>query len=141
MREEERSPEARARAESALVRLLHEIGDEAPFLVVLGGLVPAVLAADTAGVIPEHLGTTDIDILLVSHIDPGADLGVVERALEALQFEPDPEQDGWRWQGTSAPPPSGSSFSAISASTGRARAYDRTAAVVSAPPTSAAPDM
>jgi hypothetical protein len=42
--EEERSPEARARAESALVRLLHEIGDEAPFLVVLGGLVPAVLA-------------------------------------------------------------------------------------------------
>ncbi|MFI4992843.1 MAG: hypothetical protein ACHQCH_04400 [Solirubrobacterales bacterium] len=100
MREEERSPAARARAESALVRLLHEIGDEAPFLVVLGGLVPAVLAADTPGVIPEHLGTTDIDILLVSHIDPGADLGVVERALEALQFEPDPEQDGWRWQGT-----------------------------------------
>jgi hypothetical protein len=73
--EEERSPQARARAESALVRLLYEIGDEAPFLVVLGGLVPAVLARDTAGVIPEHLGTTDIDVLLVSHIDPDADLG------------------------------------------------------------------
>ncbi len=100
MTEEERSPEARARAESALVRLLHEIGDEAPFLVVLGGLVPAVLARDTAGVIPEHLGTTDVDVLLVSHIDPDADLGVVERALEALQFKPDPEQDGWRWQGS-----------------------------------------
>jgi hypothetical protein len=98
--EEERSPEARARAESALVRLLHEIGDEAPFLVVLGGLVPAALAADTPDVIPEHLGTTDIDVLLVSDVDPDADLGVVERALEALQFEPDPEQDGWRWQGT-----------------------------------------
>ncbi len=100
MTEEERSPEARARAESALVRLLHEIGDEAPFLVVLGGLVPAVLARDTRGVIPEHLGTTDVDVLLVSHIDPDADLGVVERALEALQFEPDPAQDGWRWQGS-----------------------------------------
>jgi hypothetical protein len=76
------------------------MGDEAPFLVVLGGLVPAVLARDTTGVIPEHLGTTDVDVLLVSQIDPGADLGVVERALEALQFKPDPGQDGWRWQGS-----------------------------------------
>jgi hypothetical protein len=100
MTDEQRSPAARARAETALVRLLHEMGDEAPFLVVLGGLVPAVLARDTTGVIPEHLGTTDVDVLLVSQIDPGADLGVVERALEALQFKPDPGQDGWRWQGS-----------------------------------------
>lgn len=54
MTDEQRSPAARARAETALVRLLHEMGDEAPFLVVLGGLVPAVLARDTTGVIPEH---------------------------------------------------------------------------------------
>ncbi len=100
MTEEQRSPAARARAETALVRLLHEMGDEAPFLVVLGGLVPAVLARDTSGVIPEHLGTTDVDVLLVSHIDPDADLNVVERALDALQFDPDPGQDGWRWQGS-----------------------------------------
>ncbi len=93
MTEEQRSPAARARAETALVRLLHEMGDEAPFLVVLGGLVPAVLARDTSGVIPEHLGTTDVDVLLVSHIDPDADLNVVERALDALQFDPDPGQD------------------------------------------------
>jgi hypothetical protein len=84
MTDVQRSPAARARAETALVRLVHEMGDEAPFLVVLGGLVPAVLARDTTGVIPEHLGTTDVDVLLVSQIDPGADLGVVERALEAL---------------------------------------------------------
>jgi hypothetical protein len=101
MTDEQRSPAARARAETALVRLLHEIGEEeAPFIVVLGGLVPAVLARDTTGVIPEHLGTTDVDVLLVSHIDPGADLGMVERALETLQFKPDPRQDGWRWQGS-----------------------------------------
>jgi hypothetical protein len=98
--EQERSPQARARAQSALVRLLHEMGDEAPFLVVLGGLVPAVLTRDAAGVIPEHLGTTDVDVLLVSHVDPDADLGLVERALEALGFKPDSEQDGWRWQGS-----------------------------------------
>jgi hypothetical protein len=103
--EEERSPAARARAETALVRLLHEMGEEAPFLVVLGGLVPAVLARDATGVIPEHLGTTDVDVLLVSHIDPGADLGVVERALDVLQFGPDPGQDGWRWQGSVASTP------------------------------------
>jgi hypothetical protein len=54
MTDEQRSPAARARAETALVRLLREIGDEAPFRVVLGGLVPAVLARDTTGVIPGH---------------------------------------------------------------------------------------
>jgi hypothetical protein len=34
----ERSPAARERAELALVRLLWELRDEDPFLVVLGGL-------------------------------------------------------------------------------------------------------
>lgn len=38
MTDEQRSPAARARAETALVRLLHEMGEQAPFLVVLGGL-------------------------------------------------------------------------------------------------------
>jgi hypothetical protein len=42
--DEQRSRETRARAETALVRLLHALGDEEVFLVVLGGLVPEVLA-------------------------------------------------------------------------------------------------
>ena len=38
--DERRSRETRARAELALVRLLHALGGEDVFLVVLGGLVP-----------------------------------------------------------------------------------------------------
>lgn len=96
--DEQRSRETRARAEIALVRLLHALGDEDVFLVVLGGLVPEVLAGDEA-LVPEHLGTTDVDVLLITHVDPDADLGSVERALARLDFKPDPSEDGWRWRG------------------------------------------
>jgi hypothetical protein len=96
--DEQRSRETRARAELALVRFLHALGDEDVFLVVLGGLVPEVLASDEA-LVPEHLGTTDVDVLLITHVDPDADLGAVERALEQLDFKPDPGEDGWRWRG------------------------------------------
>ncbi|HVZ37584.1 MAG TPA: hypothetical protein VG963_34420 [Polyangiaceae bacterium] len=95
--DERRSREARAYAELALVWLLHELGEEDVFLVVLGGLVPEVLAGE--GPVPEHLGTTDVDVLLISHIDPEADLGAVERALQQLEFKPDVNEDGWRWRG------------------------------------------
>lgn len=94
----ERSPAARQRAEAALVRLVWELRDDDPFLVVLGGLVPQVLAEEEQGVIPEHLGTTDIDILLITHVDTDADLGAVERALARLEFAPT-DNDGWRWRG------------------------------------------
>jgi hypothetical protein len=96
--DEQRSRETRARAETALVRLLHALGDDDVFLVVLGGLVPAVLASNEA-LVPEHLGTTDVDVLLITHVDLDADLGAVERALEQLDFKPDPSEDGWRWRG------------------------------------------
>lgn len=96
--DELRSRETRARAELALVRLLHALGDEDVFIVVLGGLVPEVLASDEA-LVPKHLGTTDVDVLLISHVDPDADLGSVERALERLDFKPDPNEGGWRWRG------------------------------------------
>lgn len=96
--DEQRSRETRARAELALVRLLHALGDDDVFLVVLGGLVPEVLASDKA-LVPEHLGTTDVDVLLITHVDLDADLGSVERALELLDFKPDPNEDGWRWRG------------------------------------------
>jgi hypothetical protein len=44
--DERRSRETRARAELALVRLVHELGDDDVFLVVLGGLVPELLVRD-----------------------------------------------------------------------------------------------
>jgi hypothetical protein len=96
--DEVRSRETRARAELALVRLLHELRDQAVQLVVLGGLVPGILAREDSST-PTHLGTTDVDILLITHLDPQADLGSVEQALQYMSFTPDPTEDGWRWSG------------------------------------------
>lgn len=96
--DEIRSRETRALAELALVRLLHEVRDVDVLLVVLGGLVPQTLANEDSST-PEHLGTTDVDLLLITHLDPGANLGNVERALQNLGFVPDPGEDGWRWRG------------------------------------------
>ncbi len=72
--------------------LLYELHDDDVFLVVLGGSVPELLARDD-DLIPEHLGTTDVDILLITHVEPDADLGGVEPALNRMNFEPDPTED------------------------------------------------
>lgn len=93
----ERSPEARALAEQALAGLLLGLGDEDVEIVVLGGLVPEILTRGQNPPAPNHLGTTDVDILLAMHVIPELDLGPVETALEKLGFAPDGE--GWRWRG------------------------------------------
>jgi hypothetical protein len=95
----ERSPQARARAETALVRLLWELHEDDPGLIVLGGLVPGVLTMAAQGTVPGHLGTADVDVLLIAQLDGAVDRGAVERSLVRLGFEPDPRQDGWRWRG------------------------------------------
>lgn len=77
--------------------LLHEARDEDPCLIVLGGLVPEILTAGHDHAIPDHLGTTDVDVLLITQVDGSLDLGGVERALKRLKFEPDDED--WRWRG------------------------------------------
>jgi hypothetical protein len=45
-----------------------------------------------------HLGTTDVDILLVTHVEEGADLLPLEQNLRKLRFRP--REGGWRWWGT-----------------------------------------
>jgi hypothetical protein len=101
MIETPRSPDARRRAEKALTWLLHELSDEELFIVVLGGLVPETLTLDGSRTVPQHLGTIDVDLLLITQVETGTDLGGVERALENLDFLPDPSQDGWRGEGSS----------------------------------------
>jgi hypothetical protein len=96
--DEERSPEARQRAETALVRLLHGLGDDAPSITVLGGLVPEVLAAGVE-LAPPHIGTADVDLLLITHVDETAGLAAVETALLRMHFRA-VDNDGWRWRGT-----------------------------------------
>ncbi|MDT5054808.1 MAG: Nucleotidyl transferase AbiEii toxin, Type system [Mycobacterium sp.] len=53
-----RSAAARRAAELALVRVVHHYGGR-PEFVLLGGLVPALLCANSAW---RHAGTTDVDV-------------------------------------------------------------------------------
>jgi hypothetical protein len=98
----ERSPEARALAEEALLRLLVALeGQHADVLVlvVLGGLVPEILTRGQADGVPRHLGTTDVDIHVSFVTELDRDLSSLEAALEDAGFEPDPRHaDGWRWR-------------------------------------------
>lgn len=93
----ERSPEAREIAEDALFQLLDALGAHDLNLVVLGGLVPELLTGGEASDAPTHLGTTDIDIHISLFADAESDVGPLEAALEAIDAEPDPGVDGWRW--------------------------------------------
>lgn len=96
MSDDERSAEARAVAERALTQLLSGGAPTSELLIVLGGLVPPTLTSGLPGV-PAHLGTTDVDVLLVTQLTAGRDLGPIEDALVAMEFSP--EGDGWRWRG------------------------------------------
>jgi hypothetical protein len=93
----ERSPEARALAEDALVRLLDALEAGELDLVVLGGLVPELLTGGQGDQTPGHLGTTDIDIHISFVADPERDFSALERALQAINAEPDAKIGGWRW--------------------------------------------
>ncbi len=97
MANDERSAEAREIAERALGRLLAASAPTGEELIVLGGLVPPTLTRTDAPEVPAHLGTTDIDVLLVTHLTAEHDLGRIEMALETMQFTP--QVDGWRWSG------------------------------------------
>jgi hypothetical protein len=98
-KELERSPRARRLAERALVALLNALDGEGPEIIVLGGLVPEILVSGQDPPAPGHLGTTDVDILLVSHLTITENLEEVERALEAIGFSSSGEGKGWRWRG------------------------------------------
>ena len=97
--EPKRSDETRQLAERALILLLNELGENAQEIVLLGGLVPGILTNGQIPPAPRHLGTTDVDILLISHLDMADEPGLVavERALKAIGFSD--AQDGWRWHG------------------------------------------
>jgi hypothetical protein len=63
-----RSAAARRAAELALVRVVHHYGGR-PEFVLLGGLVPALLCANSAW---RHAGTTDVDVQVNLEIAGGS---------------------------------------------------------------------
>lgn len=97
--EEERSRAARARAERALCTLAAHIADDEVPLIVLGGLMPEILTRgrETG---PQHLGTSDVDLLLVAHLEHAEGFARIEAALEAAGFRAGRGDNGWRWRGS-----------------------------------------
>ncbi|MDQ2755847.1 MAG: hypothetical protein M3Y71_04700 [Actinomycetota bacterium] len=92
--EPERTTRARRAAELALVRVCHHYGGT-PNFVLLGGLVPQLLCADSGMV---HAGTTDVDVQVDLEIAAGADNAPrLETALRNADFSPDSGQV-WRWE-------------------------------------------
>ena len=83
--EPERSRQARAAAEAALIRVVHHYGAR-PGFVVLGGLVPELLCSDSG---MAHAGTTDIDVQVDLEIACGSVNAVrLEHALKSAEFTP-----------------------------------------------------
>jgi hypothetical protein len=94
-----RSLAARAAAELALVRVVHNYGKR-PEFVLLGGLVPALLCSGS-GI--RHAGTTDVDVQVNLEISSGAvNAARLERALRNAEFVPDTENI-WRWTSGTGP--------------------------------------
>lgn len=92
--DEFRSRAARQAAERALVRVVHHYGTR-PEFVVLGGLVPEMLCADSDY---QHAGTTDVDVQVDLEIACGAvNTARLEQALRDAEFTPDSERV-WRWR-------------------------------------------
>ncbi len=90
----ERSSEARAAAELALLRVVGPYG-ATPEFVLLGGLVPQLLCSVSPY---RHAGTTDVDVQVDLEIASGAtNAGRLEQALTEAGFTPDDERV-WRWQ-------------------------------------------
>ena len=80
-------------SERALVRIVHHYG-ERPEFVVLGGLVPELLCAESGF---QHAGTIDVDVQVDLEIAGGAvNTARLERALRASGFTPEDARI-WRW--------------------------------------------
>jgi len=87
-----RSPEARAKAEKALTELVKRLGQASERLVLIGGLVPQLLALPVRDA-QAHIGTLDIDFGVFPGVDSYAE---VESALLELGWAP--HEHGWRWR-------------------------------------------
>jgi hypothetical protein len=93
-----RSRSARAAAERALIRVVHQYGAR-PEFVVLGGLVPEWLCTRSNRL---HAGTVDVDVQVDLEIACGSvNTSRLERALRNAEFKPE-SHEIWRWRAIGA---------------------------------------
>lgn len=96
-------PETAQACEAVLVLLLQAFGTLKGSLRLIGGLVPRYLAPASPPEVPEHVGTTDVDIVLdVTVLDAGEDYSTLRDQLKEAGFtrfrKPDGTPSSWQWE-------------------------------------------
>ncbi len=98
------SPQALAACEKALRTILTKIGPWGTRLVLIGGMAPRYLVGDLPADIPEHVGTTDLDIVVGIALESEEDepYRSLQQNLREAQFGPrvNPEtgqEETFRW--------------------------------------------
>lgn len=96
-------PEKTLACEVALALLLQAFGTLKSTLRLIGGLVPRYLAPASPPDVPEHVGTTDVDVVLdVAVLAEGEDYSTLRDQLRDAGFtrfmKPDGTPSSWQWE-------------------------------------------
>jgi hypothetical protein len=99
------SPEALAACEKALRTILTKVGPWGGKLTLIGGMAPRYLVGDLPGDTPEHVGTTDLDIVVGVALSTEEEEAyrTLQQNLKDAQFAPSRNQDTgqeetFRWE-------------------------------------------
>lgn len=97
------SEQATRDCERVLVTLLRNLGPYRKSLVLIGGLTPRYLVAERPPVVPQHAGTTDLDVVVDLVVLEDVDAyRTLEENLKKIGFERGENDRGikvnWRWK-------------------------------------------
>jgi hypothetical protein len=97
------SEQATRDCERVLVTLLRNLGPYRESLVLIGGLTPRYLVAERPPVVPQHAGTTDLDVVVDLVVLEDVDAyRTLEENLKKIGFERGENDRGvkvnWRWK-------------------------------------------
>lgn len=99
------SPEALAACEKALRTILTKVGPWGGRLTLIGGMAPRYLVGDLPAEIPEHVGTTDLDIVVGVTLSTEEEEAyrTLQQNLKDAQFAPSRnpdtgQEETFRWE-------------------------------------------
>lgn len=97
------TPEALEACEKALRTIVTRVGPWGSKLVLIGGMTPRYLVGNLPKDIKEHVGTTDLDIVvgIALETEEGEAYRTLQKNLREAHFAPDRNEDGheisFRW--------------------------------------------
>src|SRR5580698_9360308 len=91
------TPEALAACEKALRTILSKIGTWSSQLVLIGGLTPRYLVSSPPAEMPEHIGTTDLDVVVGITL-PSEEEEVYRKLQQHLRDAGFTAAESFRWQ-------------------------------------------